>query len=240
MSTSSLPTKVPIYSPTELKTTTDDALTPYLTALPQPYTFTPSNINSTIRLTLGYTAVLIAGLLFYADYRLGWDATKPYTLPACIVYFILNGALTGYIFFIERGTVFVGTRAGGQRLEIRSRGKKHSPSYALSVKYQAPNGGTVWEEKTFSGEFMQWFSKEGYLRRKEFAQWLSENVEVLGLAEKGRRSLEGKEEKVRVSASDTYVMDAMAGEDIIEVEPETGKTPGGGGKKGKGRKKAAA
>lgn len=71
-----------------------------------------------VRLALGYTAVIIAGILFYADWKLGWDVTKPYTLPACVAYFVLNGALTYWTWAVEAGTVFVGAREGGQKVRI--------------------------------------------------------------------------------------------------------------------------
>src|SRR6266513_2410 len=45
----------------DLKNTTDDALMPYLTTLPEPYKFTINNSNSNVRLILGYSAVTIAG-----------------------------------------------------------------------------------------------------------------------------------------------------------------------------------
>jgi hypothetical protein len=229
------PTKTPIYSPNDLKTTTDDALSPYLTTLPSPYTFTQTHTHSTIRLSLGYTAVIIAGVLFYLDTKHGWDATKPYTLPACAAYFLLNGALTAYVYFVEWGCVFEGRRSGGQLIKIWSRGKKHSPEYALEVKYQA-KGGTVWEEKSMKGVFMQWFSKEGYLQRKEFAAWLAGGVDVLRLAEEERAKPEGKKEKGDTK-SEVLLTGGTAEEiNVIEVETETGKTPSG--KKGKARKKA--
>ena len=65
---------------------------------------------------LGYSAVLIAGALFAADYKLGWDATKAWTGPACALYFLINGALTLWVWKVEGGTVFVGTRPGGQKV----------------------------------------------------------------------------------------------------------------------------
>lgn len=85
-----------------------------LTSLRPPYTFTPSHYYTNVRLVLGYSAVLIAALLFIADYRLGWSATKAWTLPACVAYFVLNTALTGWIWVAEKGKVFVGRREGGQ------------------------------------------------------------------------------------------------------------------------------
>lgn len=65
---------------------------------------------------MGYSAVIIAGVLFYADYKLGWDDTKAYTAPACLAYFVLNGILTYWIWAVEAGTIFVGVREGGQKV----------------------------------------------------------------------------------------------------------------------------
>lgn len=88
----------------DLKNTTDDALPNYLTSLK----FKQSHTLADTRLFLGYSAVAIAGVTFYADYKLGWDATKFWTLWAVIAYFILNGALTYWIWGVEKGTIFMG------------------------------------------------------------------------------------------------------------------------------------
>jgi hypothetical protein len=100
----------------DLKHATDDFLPTYLSSLPAPYTFKQSHYSTNIRLTLGYIAVTIAGVLFYADWKFGWDATKQYTGVACVAYFVLNGALTLWIWQVEKGTVFEGTREGGQKV----------------------------------------------------------------------------------------------------------------------------
>ena len=91
---------------TDLKNTTDDALPNYLTSLK----FSQSHFLTDVRLGLGYTAVVIAAVTFYADYKLGWDATKEATLWAVTAYFIINGALTVWIWGVERGKVFVGEK----------------------------------------------------------------------------------------------------------------------------------
>jgi signal peptidase complex subunit 2 len=62
--------------------------------------------------------VLLAGSVFTLDYRYGWDATKEFTFYACIVYFVLNGLLTGWIWLGENRLVFDGSRDGGERLRI--------------------------------------------------------------------------------------------------------------------------
>ena len=92
----------------DLKNTTDDALPNYLNSLK----FKQDHGLTDVRLALGYTAVTIAGILFYADWKLGWDATKAYTLWAVTAYFILNSALTIWIWGIEKGIVYSGKRNG--------------------------------------------------------------------------------------------------------------------------------
>lgn len=63
-------------------------------------------------MVLGYTAVTIAGVLFYTDWKFGWDATKSATLWAVLAYFTLNSALTFWIWFVEKGIVYTGERDG--------------------------------------------------------------------------------------------------------------------------------
>ena len=47
-------------------------------------------------------------MTFAADYKLGWDATKFWTFLAVLAYFSLNGALTFWIWGVEKGKVFMG------------------------------------------------------------------------------------------------------------------------------------
>ena len=99
-----------------MKNATDDALAPYLTKLPPPYTFAQSHYYTNVRLAVGYSAVIIAAATFYFDWKLGWDATKQYTAAACVLYFLLNGFLTLWIWRNEAGKVFVGIREGQQKV----------------------------------------------------------------------------------------------------------------------------
>jgi hypothetical protein len=93
---------------TDLKNTTDDALPNYLTSLK----FEQSHFLTDVRLALGYSAVVIAAITFYYDYTLGWDETKAFTFWAVVAYFILNGALTLWIWVAERGKIFIGSIGG--------------------------------------------------------------------------------------------------------------------------------
>ena len=101
----------------DLKNTTDDALPTYLTR--PPLQFKQSNFETDVRLALGYSAVIIAGALFYYDWTQGWESSKPYTAPAVVIYFILNAAFTYWIWGIEKGCIFVGYAKSGDKVRWR-------------------------------------------------------------------------------------------------------------------------
>lgn len=94
----------------DLKNTTDDALPNYLNSL----RFKQSHHHTDVRLALGFSAVSIAAATFFLDYRFGWDKTKAGTLWAVIAYFVLNGALTLWLWLVERGCVYSGELNGTQ------------------------------------------------------------------------------------------------------------------------------
>ena len=101
-------TRVSPYSLNDLKNTTDDALGNYLRGL----SFKQDNSKLDVRLTLGYVAVVLGAATFAADYKLGWEATKGWTAIAIALYMVLNGVFTYWMYFVERGLVFEGTRNG--------------------------------------------------------------------------------------------------------------------------------
>ena len=94
----------------DLKNTTDDALPNYLNSLK----FKQSHYLSDVRHALGFSAVFIAAATFYLDYMYGWEKTKAGTTWAVIAYFVLNGALTLWIWSVERGSVYSGELKGTQ------------------------------------------------------------------------------------------------------------------------------
>lgn len=95
----------------DLKNTSDDAVTNYLNSLK----FKQSHTLTDIRLALGYLAFAISAATFYWDYKLGFDSTKYYTAAAVAVYTCLNGALTFWIWGVEKGKIYVGTSPGGDK-----------------------------------------------------------------------------------------------------------------------------
>ncbi|KAL8791070.1 MAG: hypothetical protein Q9213_000277 [Squamulea squamosa] len=160
----------------DLKNTTDDALPNYLTSLK----FQQSHFLADVRLAFGYSAVIIAAATFYADYKLGWDATKYWTFWAVVAYFILNGALTYWIWGVEKGKIFTGEN-NGTLISIASSVNKHKPIYNLQVRYGKPE--TEPQILKISAPFTRWFDSDGYFVASPFQQWLATEIPAIGEAD---------------------------------------------------------
>lgn len=74
---------------------------------------------------LGYLAVIISGITFAYDYKLGFDATKHYTMATVAIYMLLNGAFTYWTFYVEKDIVFRGL----------FKGRKVSPGLIPRARY---------------------------------------------------------------------------------------------------------
>ncbi|KAG8530828.1 uncharacterized protein KY384_004185 [Bacidia gigantensis] len=175
--------KIAKYSLSELKNTTDDALPNYLNSLK----FNQAHFLTDVKLALGYSAVTIAGVLFYADWKLGWDATKGATLWAVMAYFTLNSILTFWIWGVERGKVYSG-EFNGTLISVASSTTKYTPLYDITVRLQSPM-----KEETnlkLSAPFTRWFDADGCFIAKPFQQWLSTEVPLIGQADP--KSKQGK------------------------------------------------
>lgn len=149
-------------------------------------------------MVLGYTAFAICAATFYWDFKFGFDNTKLYTAVAVALYTILNGALTFWIFYVEKGTVYVGTNKWGDKIQIVSRTEKHKPIYNLTIstfKKENPEKPHVVNLKK---PFTQWFDKEGRFVVLPFQQMFASNVPVIGVADPDRVV----EEKMKLKIED--------------------------------------
>lgn len=109
----------------DLKNTTDDAIPNYLNSLK----FKQTHFLSDVRLGLGYSAFLIAAACFAWDYKLGFENTKIYTAVAVATYAILNGILSFWMMFVEKGVVYQGISPSGEKVlegQSRSDGERKS------------------------------------------------------------------------------------------------------------------
>ncbi|KAH7109439.1 microsomal signal peptidase 25 kDa subunit-domain-containing protein [Dendryphion nanum] len=172
------PTKIAVHSLADLKNTTDDHLPQYLHNLK----FRQIHRSTDVRLALGYSAVVIAGVLFYFDWKFGWDATKVYTAPAVGVYFILNGLFTWWVWWVEAGLVYEGEGKGVGKLRLTTSTQKHIPVYNLVATFSLP-GTTLPQTITLRAPFTRWFTSDGYFAPKPFQQWLASEIPVIGAAD---------------------------------------------------------
>jgi len=178
-----------VHSLADLKNTSDDAIPAYLNSL----SFKQSHTLTDTRLALGYSAFLICAATFYWDYKLGFDSTKYYTAVAVAIYTLLNGALTFWIWGVEKGTIYIGTNSAGDKIQIASKTEKHVPIYNLTV--------TVWKKGEKDGKvvsikkpFTQWFDKKGGFVVLPFQQMIASAVDVVGKMDPGK--VVKKEKKV--------------------------------------------
>ncbi|PVH99492.1 hypothetical protein DM02DRAFT_615005 [Periconia macrospinosa] len=171
--------KIAVHSLSDLKNTTDDALPAYFHTLK----FKQIHKQTDVRLVLGYSAVIIAGALFYYDWKFGWEASKPYTAPAVAAYFILNSAFSYWLWFVEAGTVYEGEGKTG-RVRIASSTKKHIPVYEADVFFTpAPTSSNPEQKIHIRAPMTRWFTSDGYFVAKPFQQWLASEIPVVGAAD---------------------------------------------------------
>ncbi|KAL2019496.1 hypothetical protein VTK56DRAFT_9612 [Thermocarpiscus australiensis] len=177
--------RITVYNLADLKNTSDDAIPNYLNSLH----FTQSHRLTDGRLALGYVSLLLAAACFAWDYKLGFDATKHLTAGAVALYFLLNGALTAWLLYVERGTVYEGTAppsAGGEKLKLRiaTATRKHVPTYHVTVEIFSSSSGKEKKEKKetleISRSFTEWFDAAGHFVAAPFQSMLASSVPVIG------------------------------------------------------------
>ena len=132
-----------------------------------------------MRLGLGYTAVATAFYIFYLDYvqKIKFTDIKTTTAIAVIAYFILNGLLSLWLWFGEKGLIFAGSRTDGDEkvvLKIHSHvpHRKYEPSYRLLVEWAVEGQEGKSGKKEVKAPFMMFFSEDGYFQPAEFENWV--------------------------------------------------------------------
>ncbi|PBP23307.1 microsomal signal peptidase 25 kDa subunit [Diplocarpon rosae] len=216
--------KISVHSLADLKNTSDDAVPVYLNSL----SFKQSHTLTDIRLALGYSAFAICAATFCWDYKFGFDSTKHYTAVAVALYTLLNGILTLWIWGVEKGTIYVGSNASGDKIQIATKTDKHVPIYNLTVttwKGGKGKGVTTGLKKPFT----KWFNREGAFVALPFQQMLASGIEVVGKADPVRVV---KTEKKLMSVEDegktmddkwASLLAESSGVDVEETTPTKGK-----------------
>jgi len=111
-------------------------------------------------------------------------AIKSLTAYAVVAYFTLNGALTLWTWFGDKGEVFAGSRfARGKTTALRVRSlaphRKYDPVYRIVATWDgAADGEMVEVERTVP--FTRFFAEDGVFVHAEFEAWLRRELSVVG------------------------------------------------------------
>ncbi|KAK0628466.1 microsomal signal peptidase 25 kDa subunit-domain-containing protein [Bombardia bombarda] len=155
--------KITVYNLADLKNTSDDAIPNYLNSLK----FSQSHRLTDVRLALGYAAFVVAGACFLWDYKLGFESTKYYTAAAVALYTLLNGALTLWIFYVEKGAVYEGTAPDADRTTIR-------------ITTATPSATEELRNTVLTRPFTEWFDGAGHFVAAPFQAMLASSIPVVG------------------------------------------------------------
>lgn len=164
---------VNIFSLTELKHASDDTIPATLAKLG----YRQSHTLMDVRLLLGYVGVVAAALAGGYDYKVGFERAKPYTTLGVATYFLFYGAMNLWQWFVERGTVYVGTKDDA-RIVVRTRTDPASPLYRVEIERTTASsvGGLGRGESTTLHHkrelFTKWFDLDGNLVAEPLTTWM--------------------------------------------------------------------
>ncbi|KAI1094199.1 SPC25-domain-containing protein [Rostrohypoxylon terebratum] len=210
----------------DLKNTSDDAIPNYLNSLG----FKQDNTLLDTRLALGYGAFAVAAACFLWDYKLGFESTKYYTAGAVALYALLNGVLTYWISFVEKGTVYQGTAPDGSKISISTTTKKNVPTYNLKITCTPKKGTPTTIELARS--FTEWFDSQGHFIARPFQTMFAASVPVIANADPKRAQTITSAPVADFSNVDAGVLDAIA----ASQSASTGAEDSSPGKKSRRRK----
>ncbi|KAI1821929.1 microsomal signal peptidase 25 kDa subunit-domain-containing protein [Xylaria intraflava] len=223
--------RITVHNLADLKNTSDDAIPNYLNSLK----FKQVHSLVDTRLALGYTAFAIAAACFLWDYKLGFENTKLYTAVAVALYSIVNGALTLWISFVEKGVVYQGIALDGTKISVSTSTKKNVPTYHLVVDITSENGTSSKIE--FARSFTEWFDAQGHFVALPFQTMLATTVPVIAVADPKRAAAAVTPSTSTASSSfldlDSETLDALA---VAKTSGAESNVAGPGDKKSKRRK----
>lgn len=99
-----------------------------------------------------------------------------------LLYLLLNGALTYWIYFVEEGTIYAGVTPSGEKLYI-STAAKHEPVYKLKVAiFRGKDVDSFEIEKPFA----EFYDESGYFCVKPFQEFLAGGISLVGKADPKR------------------------------------------------------
>lgn len=150
-----------------------------------------------MRLALGFSALALAAACLGWDYKFGFDSTKLFTAGAVALYTLLNGILTFWIFYVERGTIYEGISPSSssssssseekEKIRISTRVDKNVPLYHVTVEITTMGGKKNKIEKVeITKSFTEWFDAAGRFVAVPFQTMLATGIPAVGRADPKR------------------------------------------------------
>ncbi|KAI0543183.1 microsomal signal peptidase 25 kDa subunit-domain-containing protein [Xylaria digitata] len=213
--------RITVHNLADLKNTSDDAIPNYLNSLK----FTQDHSLIDTRLALGYSAFAIAAACFLWDYKLGFESTKWFTAAAVALYSVVNGALTLWITYVEKGTVYQGKAADGTKISVSTSTKKNEPTYYVVVDVTPKRGPSTKLE--FARSFTEWFDVQGHFVALPFQTMLATTVPLIAKADPKRAAVIPTPAASAAAAEflnvDTHTLDALVAAETTGAESSAGK-----------------
>lgn len=154
----------------QLRTTCDDNL--YASLSEFGYTQSFSLIDT--KLALGYLTTLIAGLLYLADKKYGFEKTYNVTVISVVVYFIISGFLLYLTSNRKHKDVkYIGYDESNKKILVATWTTKHDPIYHLKIRFNDKEETEI----TTGFEFMKVFDAFGYYKQDEMTRVLKNEIE---------------------------------------------------------------
>lgn len=165
------------------------------------------------------------------------------------LYTLLNGALTVWLLYVERGTVYVGTSPGGETVRITTGVRKNVPVYEVTVEVSPAKGKGNGKKEVVQVKraFTEWFDGAGRFVAAPFQGMLAGSFAVVGKADPKRAAAaagagEGKrgEEGPAAAVYTPEMLEMLAKADVSVVGSAAEEVTGSeaAGKKGGKRRKA--
>lgn len=125
------------------------------------------------RLAIGYASVVVAGLVYWKERRLGFNQAFNEIALGVAAYGILTLLFYGWVVFIEQNAVYIGKKKG---ISVRLSTKKDYENYEITVVKTDASGREI-DNRTVKGKFNEWFDYHGYIVYSKFEKWLTGVVE---------------------------------------------------------------
>ncbi|EER35353.1 conserved hypothetical protein [Candida tropicalis MYA-3404] len=159
--------KTNLNSVNELRQTTDENLG----FIFQQLGYTESFALIDLKLGLGLSTVIIAGLLFLVDKKYTWKENYNITVISCVLYAIISGVLY-LINFLNKNVKYTGYDKKGNKLTVATYSNKYDPIYNITIN---SDGKQVKSEL----EFNKFFDVVGFFNRDAFTNIIGDELNKL-------------------------------------------------------------